>query len=908
MPDNAVPENAVPENAAPSKARPLLGTKLYLPRPQKRMVPRPRLMQRLSQGTESALTLVSAPAGFGKSTLLSGWLAAENRPAAWLSLDPGDNEVGRFWTYFVSALRTANPAIGASVLESLDAPPPASGQELLTDMLNELVTLEDDLVLVLDDYHVIDSPAVHEGMAYLLDQLPPRLHLIIASRADPPLPLARWRARGELVEVRAADLRFTTEEASAYLSDVMGLPLNPEEVATLSGRTEGWIAALQLAALSMRGRDDLSGFVAGFAGDDRYIVDYLVEEVLQGQPEPVRAFLLRTSILARMNASLCDAVTGQVDGKRMLEELDRANLFLVPLDDQRRWYRYHHLFGEVLQARLLDEQRDELPLMHRRASAWYAQHGEPEPSIQHAIAARDYELAAHLIEGALPELTRDRREVAVREWLELLPVEIFLTRPVLSLAFVGALLSTGEIDGVEPRLRDAERWVDGSVGEPIVVDPEEYRRLPSSIAVYRSGLALSLGKFDETLHFARRALELIAENDHFKRGAASALVGLALWGTGVIDEAHDAYAESLLCFRRSAHIADVLGCTITLADIRLTQGRLRAAMTSYEKALLLAQEQGGRKLRGIPDMYVGMSGIHRERGDLDAAEQHLELARELGDHAGLPKYRYRWRVAKAQLLQAQGDPGRALELLDEAERAYVADMTLNVQPVGAFRARALLAQGRIAEVAAWAREQRLSAHDDLDYFREFEHTTLARLLLARHRVQGGGQSLGSAVTLLERLVRATEAGGRTGTLIEILVLQALARRLGGDLPAALMSLEQALTLAAPEGYVRIFVDEGAPMRDLLKAAAHDYARRLLPEFEEGTSGASGPILIEPLSEREREVLRLLGTELSGPEIARHLVVSLNTVRTHTKNIYTKLGVTNRRSAVRRAEELRQVGR
>jgi LuxR family maltose regulon positive regulatory protein len=676
----------------------------------------------------------------------------------------------------------------------------------------------------------------------------------------------------------------------------------------------------------MRGRDDIAGFVAGFAGDDRYIVDYLVEEVLQSQPEPVRAFLLQTSILTRMNAALCDAVTGRGDGKAMLEALDRANLFLVPLDDRRRWYRYHHLFAEVLQARLLDEQPDEVPDLHRRASSWHAGHGDPDAAIQHALAAGDSGLAAHLIEAALPAMARDRREGTLRGWLEALPDEVFALRPVLSLGFVGSLLSTGVMEGVEPRLRDAERWVDdaGRVdpGEgaerPVVVDAEEYRRLPGSIAIYRSGQALVQGDADATVHHARRALDLLDEDDHYRRGAASALQGLALWGTGDLDGAYDGYAQSVASFRRSGHIADVLGCTVTLADLRLTQGRLGDALASCEEALQLAREQPVPVRRGIPDMHVGISTVLCERGDLDAAVEQLRLASALGDAAGLPKYRYRFRSAMAKLLQVQGDLGGAVALLDEAERFFAADMSPNVRPIPALRARAWLAQGRVSEAIGWAREQRLAADDGLTYLREFEHVTLARILLARARLERDGQALRQAVGLLGRLGEAADAGGRAGTMIEILVLQALAQQLSGRIPAATQPLERALAIGEPEGYVRVFVDEGAPMAALLEAAASrgvapEYVRRLLAAF--GRSGPSasesqpgGPALPEPLSEREREVLRLLGTELSGPEIARQLVVSLNTVRTHTKNIYMKLGVNNRRAAVLRAEELGQLGR
>ncbi|MFC0682784.1 protein kinase [Lysobacter korlensis] len=915
-----------PDTAPPS---PLLGTKLYLPRPQRRAVPRPRLIERLNRGMDSALTLVSAPAGFGKSTLLASWLAAgpaapTGEPsAAWLSLDAGDNDPALFWTYVIAALRTAAPAVGAvslAMLETRSAP----SQEVLTALLNDLAALERDVVLVLDDYHVLESRDVHDGMAFLLDHMPPRLHLVIASRADPPLPIARLRARGELVEVRAADLRFSPEEASAYLTDVMDLPLTAQDVSTLGSRTEGWIAALQLAALSMQGRDDIAGFVAGFAGDDRYIVDYLVEEVLQSQPQPVRAFLLQTSILTRMNASLCDAVTGRENGRAMLEALDRANLFLVPLDDRRRWYRYHHLFAEVLQARLLDEEPGEVPALHRRASVWYDEHGEPDAAIQHALDAEDHPLAANLIEAAIPAMGRARREAALREWLERLPVGLFRDRPVLSLGLVGAMLSTGQVEGVEPRLRDAERWLDdaGSVrdgpDQPVVIDAADLRRLPGSIAIYRSGQALALGDGAATVVHARRALDLLDEDDHYRRGAAAALQGLALWGSGDLEGAYEGYAQAVSSFRRSGHIADVLGCTVTLADIRLTQGRMSDALASCEQALRLAQEQTDEVRRGIPDMHVAISSILCERGELDAAANHLRRSSEMGDSAGLPKYRYRWRSAMAQLLQVQGDLGRAEQFLDEAERFFVADMGPIVRPIPASKARVWLAQGRVPEATAWVRERGLSVEDDLSYLREFEHVTLARVLLARSRQQRDPRSLAEAVELLHRVLEAAETGGRSGTVLEILVLQAGAHQLGGDIPAALTVLERAIALAEPEGYVRTFVDEGAPMKVLLKAAAGggvapEYIRRLLVAFgDDHPTGpqrpGAGPILLEPLSEREREVLRLLETDLSGPEIARQLVVSLNTVRTHTKNIYTKLGVNNRRAAVLRAQDLGQLGR
>ena len=907
----------------------LLETKLFVPRPRHGLVPRPRLSERLNHVTASKLMLVSAPAGFGKTTLLAEWLAArsaaptDKRQVAWLSLDPRDNDPAVFWPYFVAALQTAAPGVGVSALALLESARPVAIEVVLTDLLNDLDAMPNDVILVLDDYHVIDGQEVQAAMEFLLDHLPSKLHLVIGSRADPALPLARLRARGELVEIRAAELRFTLDEAAAYLTESMGLVLTAPDVATLEGRTEGWIAALQLAALSMQGRDDVTGFIAGFAGDDRYIVDYLVDEVLDRQPEGVRDFLVQTSILDRLSGPLCDAVTGRDDGTAMLKMLDRANLFVVPLDDSRRWYRYHHLFADVLQTHLLAERADAADDLHRRASQWYGQHAEPSPAIRHALAAGDVERAAGFMELAIPELRRSRQEATIRGWLDIVPDEVTRVRPVLAIGFIGALMAGNEFDDVERRLNELEHWFEpfgnraGTWARPaemVVVDELEYLRLPAGVELYRAALALIRGDAPGTIAHAQLAMERTTEGDHVIRAGASGLSGLAFWSQGDLEAAHRGYSLCVEGLQRSGHDSDVLGATITLADLRITQGRLRDAARTFEQALQRAAAEVGPTLRGTADMHVGLSRIAYEHDDLDAAARHLERARELGEHTWLPQNPYRWRVAMARLREADGDLDGALQLLDEAQRVYVGDFSPNVRPVPAMRARVLAAQGRLTDALAWAREQGISADDELSYMREFEHITLARVLLAQSNA-GPKRSAGEAAQLIDRLLLAAEEGKRDGSVIEVLVLQALTRQADGDMPGALESLERALILAEPEGYVRVFVGEGPPMASLLtkvakQRAGSDYVRRLLAASRRpagrpasAPTGGNGPRLVEPLSERELDVLRLLGSDLDGPVIARELSISLNTLRTHTKSIYAKLGVTSRRAAVSKGAEL-----
>lgn len=898
----------------------LLEGKYRVPGRQPNTVARPRLAERLSASSRSALTVLSAPAGFGKTTLLTEWLAtvpADAPSIAWLSLDHRDNDPARFWTYVVTAIRTAMDGVGAGALQVLASSPPST-EAALAALLNDLDGQSKELLLVLDDYHLIEAPEVHDGMTFLLTHRPPQLHLVLATRVDPPLSLARMRARAQLIEVRAADLRFTDEEAAAYLNGSMGLRLSDGDVAALEGRTEGWIAALQLAALSITGRDDASAFIAGFAGDDRYIVDYLAEEVLARQPPDVRDFLLKTSVLERLTGPLCDAVTGRDGGKASLVALERANLFLVPLDDRRQWYRYHHLFADVLQAHLLEEHADEVAELHRRASTWFEANGDTSQAISHALAGGDSGRAADLMELAMPVMRRERREAELARWVRSLPDEVVRVRPVLGIAFVGALAQVSDFDTVGERLSDIEcslrsedgTWPEQPPPELIVVDEVGYRSLPASIETFRAALALAHADLAGTVTHAREALSLAPPDDDLTRAAASALAGLASWTTGDLSGAHAAYTESTARLARVGFVADVLGCSITLGDLRRAQGRLGDAMRTYQWALdLAAPKPGAAPSRGTADMHVGMAEVLLERDDLAAAAEHLAVSHRLGEHNGLPQNPYRWRVVMARLREAEGDLDGALELLDEADRVYAGDYSPNVRPVPAVRTRLRLRRAELSHADVWARELQLTAGGDLSYLREYEHVTLARLLLARHHAERDNGALEQALGLLERLLAAAEEGERGASVIEVLILLAVAHRARGDVPAALGALHRAVTLAQPEGYVRLFADEGAPMATLLKAltkpsASSGYVRRLLASATRTEHRPADPkALVDPLSGRELDVLRLLGTDLDGPDIARELSVSLNTMRTHTKNIYAKLGVTNRRAAVRQAHDL-----
>jgi len=893
---------------------PILDTRLYIPPLPPRVVVRPRLTERLDEGLHCKLTLVSASAGSGKSTLVSGWTNGCRRPAAWLSLDEGDNDLARFLSYLVASLRTVAPGIGQEVLDMLQFPQPPTTESMLTALLNEMTTLPHDVVLVLDDYHVIDSEPVDETLAFLLEHLPPRIHVVIATREDPHLPLARLRARGQLTELRAADLRFTASEAAEFLNEAMGLDLSAADITALETRTEGWIVGLQLAALSLQGRSDPAGFIQAFTGSHRFVIDYLVEEVLQRQPIRTRSFLLQTAILDDLCGPLCDAVTGQMHGSGMLERLERDNLFVVPLDDERQWYRYHHLFADVLRAYLLDEQPDQLPALHRRASEWYEDNGLQSDAIRHALCAKDFGWAADLIERAGLMTEESSQATMWLRWARALPDEMIRSRPMLSAWYACALLGGGELEAAEARVKDAERGLKPRRGErTAVADEEQLPTLLATISVVRAYHAQSVGDVPGTLKHAQRVFELLPEGEHLRREQATGLMGMARWASGDLEAADRVFADYSMRLAAAGHIPDAIGTACVLADLRLALGRRHEAVDTLTGLLRIVADQGEPLPPERADLHRGLGELALEGGDLCVAAEHLLRSKELGDQTELPVWRYRWRVAQARLKETEGDPEGALSLLDEAQRLFIRTPLPDVRPISALKARIWAKQGRVAEALEWARERGLSADDDLSYLHEFEHVTLARVLIAQYESEQVDGAVNDAARLLERLLHAAEAGGRTGSVIEILAMQALAQQAQGNTTLALAPLEHALSLAEPEGYVRVFVNEGPPMAGLLqeavfRAIASDSARRVLAAFPSIPPNGARPSEAkcegkELLSEREIEVLQHIAAGLTNREIADRLYLSLYTVKAHARSIYDKLDAHSRTQAVARARDL-----
>jgi LuxR family transcriptional regulator, maltose regulon positive regulatory protein len=898
----------------------LVATKLHVPRAG--FVPRPRLLARLAEGVGRGVTVVCTPAGFGKTTLLGDWARRSRRPVAWLSLDAGDNDPARFWRYVAAALERARPGIDAPVVALLRGPHQPPLEAVATAVINVLMSVpgEGEVVLVLDDYHLIEASPVHDSVAFLLDRLPPGLRLVLSSRADPPVRLARLRARGQLAELRADDLRFTVTETAAFLREVTGLELPAASVAALQDRTEGWAAGVQLAALSLRGRADPAGFVATFAGSHRYVLDYLTEEVLAGQPEQVLRFLLQTSVLDRLCGPLCDAVTGRTGSQALLEELDRANLFVVPLDEERRWWRYHHLFADLLRARLARKRPARVPELHRRAAAWHEEHGSADEAVQHAIAAGETGWAARLVERHVETLLRRSERATLDRWLSTLPAESIRARPRLCLAQAIAAVVSSHLEAVEPLLAATERAFAAAGDEPH--EPSVGRALsvlanvPASIAFLRADLARQRGDPARALDFDAQALAHLGEDDWLLRSQVAWNLATVHWMRGELGQAERALAD-LVAERRAAgegYLA--MRVCYDHAEVWLAQGRLGAAQRTYERALEIACE-AGQQPPPAGMAHVGLAEVLYERNELAAAHEHATQGVTLCRQLAFTQPLGRGLAMLARIRQAQGDTAGAREAIDQAERVTLSPQVAALyNPVPAWRAQLLLVFGEVAAAAGWARGRGLGAGDEPSYPREREYLALARVLLAERTPE-------PALGLLDRLHATAAALQRTGSLIEAKALRALALADGGDLAAGLASLAEALALAAPESHIRVFADEGVPMARLLgRLTAAERTGRIVfpgpvpPRYLDRLTRAFLPAadppaardtetagLAEPLSRRELEVLRLLAAGKSNQQIADELVVALATVKKHIGHILGKLAAANRTQAVARARVL-----
>jgi len=881
----------------------VLATKLYIPPPPPKAVLRPRLIERLNEGLHRKLTLISAPAGFGKSTLVSEWVAGCGRPVAWLSLDEGDSDPTRFLTYLVAALQTIASDIGEGVLSVLQSPQSPPIEAILTTLLNEITTVPDSFILVLDDYHVIDAQQVDRALLFLVENLPPQMRLVIATREDPPLPLARLRGRGHLTELRAADLRFTPTEAARFLNQAAGLDLSAEDIAALEARTEGWIAGLQLAAIVMQEHGDAPSFIKSFTGSHHFVMDYLVGEVLQHQPDSVQTFLLRTSILDRMCGPLCDAVLldASASGQETLEYLERANLFVIPLDSERRWYRYHHLFADLLRQRLHQgaasaardgkDGREGVAELHRRASQWFEDNGLAIEAFHHAVAGNDVERAARLVQGRGMPLHFRGVVTAMLDWFESLPRAVLDARPSLWWTYASLLLVNGQSTGVEEKLQAAEAALQGTDTD------EKTRSFIGQIATARGVLAVSRYDVETMMAQSRRALEYLNPNSLSLRANAKWVMGFAYLMLGERGAARQSIDEAISLSQAAGDVFTLILATAGLGMVQEVENQLYPAAETYRRVLQVAGEQ---PLQIVGEAHLGLARILYEWNDLEAAERHgrqgLHLARQYD------KVIDRFIIGEmflARLKLAQGDvEGAAAILAQASQSARERNFVYRIPEIAAAQVMTLLRQGNVAAAAHLAQTHNLP--------------------LSQARVHLAQGDTSAALAMLEPLRRKMEEKGLEDERLKVTVLQAAALHAHGEKDKAAQLVGDALALAEPGGFIRIFVDEGIPMARLLAEAATrgimpDYIGKLLVVFEaeKARSASESPPrslphlqpLIEPLSERELEVLQLIAQGLSNREISERLFLALDTVKGHNRKIFDKLQVQRRTEAIARAREL-----
>jgi len=902
------------QQAATGRPEGLLATKFHLPHPPPGCVPRQRLDRRLDDSLGSELTLVSAPAGFGKTTLLAEWCRRRQRPVAWLSLDAGDNDPVRFWRCTVAALDRARPGLSERVAGLLDSLAPASIEALVTTVVNELAAEGGDALLVLDDYHVVEAQPIHASLRFLLEHQPPALHIVLASRADPPLPLARLRAGGRLAELRAADLVFNLSEAAALLGEAAGLPLGEDLVADLVARTEGWAAGLKLAGLSLPGQPDIARFVESFSGSHRYVLDYLAEEVLEQQPASLRGFMLETSVLDRLSGPLCDAVTGRTDGQQMLQTIEAANLFLTPLDEVRGWWRYHHLLTDLLRARLQHQDPEKVVELHRRAAAWHHEHGHADDAVGHALAAGDGMRAARLIEVYADESLMRSQAATLQRWLAALPPELAATRPRLLIAEERIAQLAGDAERGEDLLDAAERVAADVADEPY--EPSTGRaasptvNIAAAIALDRAMLAGLRGDAKAATVFAERARAELHDGEWILELLTRWHLATADWMGGRLSDAERAFAACAGELTRAGEFMLSSLCSLYLGQIQCAQGRLNAATETYQNALKLTAPADRPSLPAAGYAYVGMGEVAYQRNDLEKALHYATEGIRLCRHLAHGQALAVGLATLAMIRQASGDPSGASDAIEEAGRVGPsATVTSRLNPVPSLRARLLIAHGDVDAAAQWAAERGIGPDDEPSYPEEAAYLMLARVLLARDQPE-------QALRMLDRLHALAASGGRVGSVIEIQALRALALSAAGDEDAD-DALADALTLGSRQGHVRVFVDEGRPMAVLLGryVAAHprdhspvpaDYVGRLVRAFETA-SAAAGPAavtgLVTQLSARELEVLRLLAAGKQNQRIADELYVTVYTVKKHVTHILDKLGAANRTEATTRAREL-----
>ncbi len=887
-----------------------LTTKLRVPPLRSGWISRSRLEKRLDEGLERKLTLLSAPAGFGKTTLIVDWIHKHKIPAAWFSVDKHDNNPLHFLTYVILGLQTLGAETGKAALTMLQSPQPPPIESILINLINDMIHNPQDFALVLDDYHLVDAKPIHDLIAFLLENLPNQMHLIIATRADPPLPLIpRLRSQDQLTELRAADLSFSTAETATLFSQSLNLDLSIRDIQLLEARTEGWAAGLQLAALSLQGRKDPSGFIKGFKGDNRYIADYLAEEVLNRQPGHLRNFLLQTSILGRLSGPLCDAVTGQENSRQVLNTLEKANLFAIPLDDERSWYRYHHLFADLLEQRLRTQQGDRVPELHRRAGQWFADNDFKSEAVDHAIIAQDYDLAARLVEE-IAESDWDRaRESRLLQWVKKLPDEQIETMPKLSIFYARELFKDGHPDEAEKRLQAAEQILD-----TISISDTSAEELQGRIAVIRAYISARKGDTDRIIQFSNQALKLLPERDLMWRSVAATTLGFGYGWAGLGDcvKAQRAFSDAMRISRAAGNIYYQIFAGSCLGSVMLIRGQFKEAIHIIQHSLNLAVKNGIEQTGIAGSLYANWGMILCEWNDLNEGIRLLKKAIELSEIGRDPVIMASCCISLLRGLLYRADFAGAfkvVERLNESARDFSLPPWIT-NTISAFNVYIMLASGDLNAATQWAQERGLNVDDEIDNLREVEYLALTHILITQNR-------LDDADRLSQRLIENAKVGDRVYLMIEVHLWRALIFKAKADIAAALGEFKSALALAEPGGPLMMFVSKGMPVAEMLeeilavKKRDHDaaragfslaYAKKIMAAFRTATpSKIDG--LLDPISEREFEVLQLIAAGLSNREIAEKLFISLNTVKTHTKNINSKMGVNSRTRAVARAKEL-----